>query len=62
MLGITREGDGWHTYYLRRRARVAPLPRLAAPLGEVLRYALARLATSCGKPWRRLGAVLRPRA
>ena len=61
MLGITREGDGWHTYYLRRRARVAPLPRLAAAVGETMRYALARLTAMWGKPWRRLRAVLRSR-
>jgi hypothetical protein len=62
VLGIIRGKDGWHTYYLRRHAHGAPLPRLAESLGAAATYLLERIAFLCGKPWRRLGALLRQRA
>ena len=62
MLGIVRGEEGWHTYYLRRHRHGAPLPRLVDLLGDGVSYLAARVASWCGKPWRRLGAVLRQRA
>lgn len=62
VLAIIRGVDGWHTYYLRRQAHGAPLPRLADALAEGLVYAGSRFAAAVGKPWRRLGALLRQRA
>lgn len=62
MLAIHRGDAGWHTYYLRRRAHGAPLPRAADALADAAAYLLARLGVACGRPWRRLGALLRHRA
>ena len=61
-MGIRLGEQGWHTYYLRRNAHGAPLPRLVDALGEGMAYLLARGAALAGKPWRRLGALLRQRA
>ncbi len=62
VLAIVRGREGRHTYYLRKRARGAPLPHLTDALLRGLGYALARLVLWCGKPWRRLRALRVERA
>jgi hypothetical protein len=61
VLGIVPGRNGWHTYYFRRHAHGAPLPRLAEALADGLSYLFARGASLLGKPWRRLGAKVRAR-
>ena len=62
LLSMERGEDGWHTYYLRRNRHGAPALRATDLLRTGLGYLGARLASWCGKPWRRLVALRAHRA